>query len=254
MKSIQLILVMVCMLLFACAFSGCLGSDDPANNTTNNSTNNTTYDPVTMITVTKEGLAIGANEKIEISLPTASRLGYRWEAENVSGLNITSEFDGNPATAENGSANTVFTITADKEGSYNFTALYKHVSSDTPTYTVTQKLDYAAPVDNASETPNLILTYEGVPTPKTGGVVEIKTSGNPTTGYTWTPLMSENGMLRLLDSKYVEDGHEDDMVGVGGTYIWYVTSDVAGTYMFDAAESRGSEEPVTKFYFNITFV
>ncbi|WP_166627375.1 protease inhibitor I42 family protein [Methanimicrococcus blatticola] len=245
---------MMCMLLFACAFSGCLGSDDSANNTTNNSTNNSTDTSVTVITVEKEGLAIGANEKIQISLPTASRLGYRWVAENVSGLNITSELKNNPATAENGSADTIFTITADKEGSYIFKADCKHVSSDTPTYTITQQLDYAAPIDSISETPNLILTYEGIPTPKTGGVVEIRTRGNPTTGYTWIAPMSENGMLRLLDSTYVEDEHEEGMTGVGGTYIWYVTSDIAGTYMFDAIEFRGTEEPVSKFYFNITFV
>ncbi|WP_318786188.1 protease inhibitor I42 family protein [Methanimicrococcus hacksteinii] len=245
----------VCVLLLACAFSGCIGSDDPANDENNtNNTNNTTYNASTTVTVSKNGLGIGADEIIQIVLPENRAKNYRWEVVPEDGLNIAESESGNLREDENANPVKIFNITADEEGSYVFTALYKHASREVLTYTFTQRLDYTVPTGNTSADPNLVLTIEGIPTPKAGGIVEIKTRGNPTTGYTWAAQMSENGMLRLLDSKYVEDEHEEGMTGVGGTYVWYVTSDVAGTYLFDAAEFSPSGNMTGKFYFDITFI
>jgi Predicted secreted protein len=172
MKSGALFLVLVCVFLSACALSGCLGSDDSVNNTnntTNNSTNNsTTYNPVTVITVTEDGLEV--------------------EGSNDNG-------------------------------------------------------------------PSFIVDLNGTQIPKIGEVVEIRTKGNPTTGYEWKASMSENSKLKLLDSAYVADAHAEGMTGVGGTYIWYVTSDAAGTYVFNASYSRSWEnESIRSFSLDLTFV
>lgn len=253
MKSTKLIMAAVCVLLLACAFSGCIGSDDPANNTTNNST----YTPTTVVTVTKEDIVIGANEIIQIILPENPTTGYIWNAPAVDGLIIREVYvpDANPNDMTGVGGTKVFDITAEKEGSYDFKALYKRANDETSLYTFTQKLDYNAPVNDESSSPKLALKFEGEPTPKVGDVVEIRVRGNPTTGYEWTALMSENGMLKLLDSEYAEDEHEDEMAGVGGTYIWYVTSDVAGTYTFDASYGKSWEnESINNFYFDLTFV
>lgn len=244
-------MAIACVLLLACAFSGCLGSDDPANNTT--------YTPATTVTVTKDGLAIGANEVIQITLPENPTTGYTWFVPAVDGLIISENYvsDANPDNMAGVGGTKILNITAEKEGSYEFKALYKRANDNdnASLYTFVQKLDYAVPINTVSDSPNLALEFEGTPTPKVGEVVEIRTRGNPTTGYEWTALMSENGMLKLLDSKYVEDEHEEEMTGVGGTYIWYVTSDVTGTYTFDASYGRSWEDDViSKFYFNLTFV
>ena len=157
MKSIKVFLVLACVLLAACAFSGCLGSDEPANNS------NATYTPVTVVTATK---------------------------------NIT------------------------EEGGFRF-----------------------------------IFEFNGTITPKINEIVEIKVEGNPTTGYEWTASASENSTLKLLDSEYVENSHEEGMVGVGGTYSWYVTSDVAGIHVFDASYARSWESEFAEtFSLELTFV
>ena len=161
MKSIKVFLVLAFVLLAACAFSGCLGSDDPANNSTNNSTNTTDFTPVTVITATQ---------------------------------NTTEDAD----------------------------------------------LQF-------------IFDFNGTETPKINEVVEIRVAGNPTTGYQWTaPALEESG-LKLLGDKF-EDEHEMGMVGVGGTYIWYVTSETAGTYSFDAVYSRSFENETDPLSFSLPLI
>ena len=165
MKPITLFSILVCVFLSACVLSGCLGSDDSANNTTNNST---VYKPVTVITVTEDGLEV--------------------EGGNVGD-------------------------------------------------------------------PRFNVELNGTQVPKVGEVVEIRTKGNPTTGYEWKALVSESSNLKLLDSKYVENSNPEGMVGVGGTYIWHVTSNTPGTYAFVAAYGRSWEnESVSSFSLTLTFV
>ncbi|MDV0447395.1 hypothetical protein MsAg5_12830 [Methanosarcinaceae archaeon Ag5] len=263
MKQKTALLVLLCVLLAACAFSGCIGdsgnnstnssnsTNDTGNVSFNNTTNNSTYNPATTITVTKDGVDIAANEKVQISFPTASRMGNKWEAVPTDGLNIQSDFIVNEDVT---GGTTVFTITAKQAGSYNFTAVYKNAQGGTIS-TVVQKLDFIAPATTPAADPKLIIAYDGAPTPNVTEVIKIQTKGNPTTGYEWTALMSENGMLKLLDSVYVQDPSEPGMAGVGGIYEWYVTSDIAGTYTFDAQYARSWEDqPIDKFYIYVTFV
>ena len=165
MKSIKIFLVLACVFLSIGSLSGCIGSDNSANNTTNNST---VYKSATVITV--------MGDKLEV------------ESSNIGGPSFTAELNGTPAS-------------------------------------------------------------------KVGEVVEIRTKGNPTTGYEWEASMSENSTLKLLDSTYITDPNAEDLDGVGGTYIWYVTSDVAGTYAFNASYGRSWEnESVRLFSLDLTFV
>ena len=158
MKSIKVFLVLAFVLLAACALSGCLGSDDPANN----STNNTDFAPVTVVTAIQ---------------------------------NTTEGAD-----------------------------------------------------------PQFIFEFNGTETPKINEVVEIRIAGNPTTGYQWTAPAFNSSGLKLLGENYVEDEHEEGLVGVGGTYIWYVTSETAGTYSFDAVYSRSFENEADPLSFSLSLI
>ncbi|MDL2260787.1 protease inhibitor I42 family protein [Methanimicrococcus sp. OttesenSCG-928-J09] len=238
----------MCVLLLACAFSGCLGSDDSANNTT--------YTPVTTVTVNKIGLTIGANEMIQTILPENPSTGYTWEVIPTPGLNVEETYVAN----ENSDGMVgvggykIYNCTGDARGPYVFTVVYKRANEE-PLYTYTQRWDYASPIANPGTEPRLQLTYEGQPTTKVGEVVEIKTRGNPTTGYSWSAMNSGDDNIKVLDSKYIEDEHEEGMTGVGGTYVWYVTAEKPGSFQFDGAYSRNLEdEPEIVFYFDLVFV
>lgn len=248
MKLIQLVLATLCVLLLACAFSGCLGSDDPANNTT--------YTPVTTVTVNKVGLTIGTNEVIQAILPENPSTGYTWEVVPTPGLIVEETYvpnENNEGLVGVG-GNKIFNCTAEQRGPYNFTVVYKR-GNEEPLYTFAQRWDYASPIETPGTEPRLQVKYEGQQVIKVGDVVEVKTRGNPTTGYNWSVLQSGENNIKILDSKYIEDEHEEGMVGVGGTYVWYVTAEKAGNYQFDGTYSRSMEdEPAIVFYFNLAFV
>lgn len=46
--------------------------------------------------------------------------------------------------------------------------------------------------------------------------ITISLASNPSTGYSWSYKMSKEGIVKLIASKYQEDKHDSNMVGVGG--------------------------------------
>jgi len=97
----------------------------------------------------------------------------------------------------------------------------------------------------------LTVLFNGVVNPKAGEVVKICTDGNPTTGYYWT-ASPESGLTVLKDD-YITD-NTTGLVGAGGTYVWYVTAEKAGTYQFGATNQRSGQDPANLFFFDLTFV
>ncbi|WP_316557028.1 protease inhibitor I42 family protein [Methanimicrococcus hongohii] len=238
-------MVFTCVLLLACAFSGCIGSDDDdsADNTTDK------YDPVTTVNVQKRGIVLAANEVIQIILPENAAGGYLWIVSDIDGLIVEESV----SASENGSRTKVFNVTAERAGYYIFEALYIHNSRDFPTYTFTQGLDYASPIADPPEEPGLIMDFAGIPTPKAGSIIEVRARGNPSTGYTLDVQMTHKSHLQLLDVQFIRDEGGNETDGSDGTYVWYLTSDVPGTYMFDVFMSTGAEDPTALFYIDLTF-
>ncbi len=235
-------MVAACILIAACAFSGCLGSND--------SENDTKYDSVTTVNVQKRGIVLAANEIIQVILPENASGGYLWEVSDVDGLIVEESV----STSANGSRVKVFNITAERAGYFIFEALYTQNGKDTPVYTFTQGLDYASPIENPPEEPGLIMDFAGIPTPQIGSIIEVRSRGNPSTGYTLDVQMTHKSHLQLLDVLFVKDADGTNAAdGADGTYVWYLTSDVPGTYMFDVFMSKGADDPVALFYIDLTF-
>ena len=77
------------------------------------------------------------------------------------------------------------------------------------------------------------ITHAGHPA-YPGDYYDISVRGNPTTGYHW--VAAENPGLIVSEPVYIPDEAQEGMVGVGGTYHWYVTADKPGDYEFTAYE------------------
>ena len=50
------------------------------------------------------------------------------------------------------------------------------------------------------------------------GILSVSLEANATTGYTWSYEISDTNVVECQGDKYVEDEHEDGMVGVGGMF------------------------------------
>lgn len=75
------------------------------------------------------------------------------------------------------------------------------------------------------------------------GELIISVSGNPTTGYAWWATLLTDGVAKLEnpDGDYVEDPHEEDMVGVGGTYTFRLSPLAAGETLLHLKYFRSFE-------------
>ncbi|MDV0444393.1 protease inhibitor I42 family protein [Methanorbis rubei] len=250
------IVLLVLVVVAACVLAaGCIGTDNST--VTPTPTPTPSVEPVTVITVDKFGTAIPANDMIRFILPSNPTTGYQWITKNVSGLVINQTYEATPvAEGIVGSGGVeIFTITADKAGTYEFTAEYKRSwENETPAATFIQYLVYVDATDTPADIPMLSVVFVGDVNPKAGEVVKVITEGNPTTGYEWT--ITNDTQLKVLNSTFATSAIPGStMVGVGGFYEWLVTADKAGTYEFAAEYKRSWEdEPVGKFFFDITFV
>lgn len=51
---------------------------------------------------------------------------------------------------------------------------------------------------------------------------------NPTTGYTWTFVSSDEAIVTVTDNGYVSDPNPDQADGTGGVHSWVITAKAAG--------------------------
>ncbi|MDR2035357.1 MAG: protease inhibitor I42 family protein [Coriobacteriales bacterium] len=73
----------------------------------------------------------------------------------------------------------------------------------------------------------------------------VKLSGNPTTGYNWTYTLDNEGVVKELSNKYVEDPNPNNFDGVGGMYIFEFESVAKGETTISFFYARGWEEKPT---------
>ncbi|MDO5846040.1 MAG: protease inhibitor I42 family protein [Methanocorpusculum sp.] len=203
-----------------------------------------------------------AGDKIQFVLPANPTTGYEWNVTSSSGLTVVSEYvSDTPKTAEEEmmtgvGGKQIYTVSAPKAGTYTFTAVYKRSwETGEPDMTFTQTIIvHDADGHTAEENPVMKLVFDGDMHLRAGDVVRVTAAGNPTTGYDWNTTAGST--VTVLNTAYVEDAHEEYMVGYGGTFVWDVTAEKAGTYLFDAEYKRPWEENVPAedaFSFHLTF-
>ena len=101
-------------------------------------------------------------------------------------------------------------------------------------------------------TPRGVFTRIGERPPFPGEYADISVRGNATTGYHW--VAAENPGLIVSEPVYIPDEAPEGMVGVGGTYHWYVTSDKPGEYEFTAYEMPpAGDEPTGRAIVPVVF-
>ena len=246
MKKMILMSIGACVLISCILAAGCITPDVPVN----------IDDPVLVVTVEKEGVMIPAHAAMQYILPANPTTGYSWTVTESFGLTVTEEYKATPVPEgwTGGGGCQYYTLTAEKAGTYTFKAAYARPweTDAKPIDTISQTLVFSEPEnDDFSGDVMLTLLFNGVVNPKAGEVVKICTAGNPTTGYYWQ-ASPESG-LTLLKDEFLTNT-TPGLAGAGGTYVWYVTADKAGTYQFEASCQRSGQDPVNLFFFNLTFV
>jgi predicted secreted protein len=53
-----------------------------------------------------------------------------------------------------------------------------------------------------------------------GSQATVELKGNPTTGYTWIHEIANPDIIKEVAYEYISDQEDDDVVGVGGTFIF----------------------------------
>jgi predicted secreted protein len=72
-----------------------------------------------------------------------------------------------------------------------------------------------------------------------GSEIKLSLDENPTTGYTWN--MTING-LEVVNDEYLPSDTSGTMVGSGGTHVWYLKANEAGTATISGIYMRQWEE------------
>jgi len=89
---------------------------------------------------------------------------------------------------------------------------------------------------------------------KKGEAFRISLEGNITTGYSWTAKFDDRS-LELVEQKYVESGHEPDLVGAGGADNFTFRGLKTGRFEINFGYARPWEkgiEPVKTAVYEVT--
>jgi inhibitor of cysteine peptidase len=94
-------------------------------------------------------------------------------------------------------------------------------------------------------------------TVKTGDLIEVAIAGNPTTGFTWAPVMGDKdiALLELVgEPAYAADATDGTIVGSGGIYTITFKATAVGEATIDLVYSRSWEvaAPIQTFQATVT--
>ena len=201
--------------------------------------------------IIKEGTTYNIGDTVDILLPGDSEFVTWTVTRSSDGISIEDEGFIPGDKTSSGVGSQLFTITALKEGTHDFTI------SMLPTEK-TQKLIGEKPENFTSDifyadsmqvvktdaeplTPRGVFSVTGIAShfPCIGHAVQISIAGNPSTGYQWE-AQKTNGLL-ISEPTYTPFETEKDMVGSGGVYTWTVTSLNSGSYEFTALSTRSGD-------------
>jgi len=225
---------------------------------------------VTIIVPTIEGTFYNVGNIASIVLPENGTTGYQWNITsqdknlNIRDVGYQAAESTTATTADGKTLHLVGTggkhtywLTSEKAGTYKFTLKYMRSWEDeskaAAVYngTITFKDESDKAIFPNGPSTSFVFDTANI-NPKAGEYFKIVIpKGNATTGYTWKATGSG---LTIIDD-YIVDDHEEGMVGVGGTTVFYVKADKAGTYTLKAEYGRSWENsPIEAFEINLTFI
>ena len=77
-----------------------------------------------------------------------------------------------------------------------------------------------------------------------GKKLTVELKGNPTTGYQWTFIPDDSGVMKLAKDEYIENQHPKDYVGVGGRNV----------YVFNPAKNRPGNKTTLRFEYGRSWI
>lgn len=94
---------------------------------------------------------------------------------------------------------------------------------------------------------------EGVLSQKAPNRVYIDLSSNPTTGYSWTAEIEDEGIV-IIREEFLESGSNQQLVGAGGVQRFQVSGNTPGTtsIYFRYARPWESEQPTQTLLYRLT--
>ena len=209
---------------------------------------------VASIAVKKAGITYSIGDTMEVNLvnfPTAFPFYVKDHDEGIS----VEKKESSVKLGDKDASCVTFTITALKNGNHTFSIGVdfhgvKIEGRDDVVYEDTVHV-----VDTGAEpmTPRGVFTLIEGQAPYSGDYIDISVRGNATTGYHW--VAAENKDLIVSDPVYISDEAPEGMVGVGGTYHWYVTADKPGEYEFTTYEMPpAGDEPTGRVIVPVAFM
>jgi len=272
MKKVVIIGV-IALVVLGCVFvAGCTSQDTTKQpDQSKNTIQKDKITPAVTVTVpTVEGTFYNVGNIAQIVLPESAISGQWNITSKDDNLEIrdmgyqavksttTTTSDGKSTTVIGGDGgNHTYWITSEKAGTYKFTLKYTKSSEGKSTEvavyngTITFKDESDKAIFPDGPSTSFVFDTANI-NPKVGEYVKIVIpKGNATTGYTWKATGSG---LTIADD-YIVDEHPEGMVGVGGTTVFYVKADKAGTYTLKAEYGRSWENsPIEAFEINLTFI
>ncbi|HJJ30648.1 MAG TPA: protease inhibitor I42 family protein [Methanocorpusculum sp.] len=238
MKTVKktVLLLVAAAVLFGCIFAaGCVEETEKT--------------PVLSISIEKEGaLFYNIGDTFTVTLPSNPSTGYSWYATEAANLKCVES----SAAAESGlvgaPGSQTFVFSAEKEGTYLIELTYKRAGEDAGIYVYQDVLFVKKGDQHAAGK----FVFAGDYLPNAGDLVEITVSGNPaSTGYQWFASADEG--LTIVDETFIPAN--TDLVGAPGMYVWHVTADTPGAYIFYGTLARSADEtdPAGFFFVPVSF-
>ena len=226
----------VLILLAAAVFIGCIFAAGCVNTPTDK-------DPVLSISIEKEGsLFYNIGDTFTVTLPSNPSTGYSWVATPQEGLKFTETSEASDSGLLGAPGSQTFVFSAEKEGAFLIELTYKRAGDEGGIYVYQDVLNVKKGDNHATGK----FVFDGDYLPAAGDIVEISVSGNPaSTGFKWF-VEGDNG-LKIVSEKFVPA--ETDLVGAPGKYVWHVTSETPGAYIFYAGMARNVEDAPVSFFF-----
>ena len=228
-------LILIAVLTLVVVSAGCVEEK------TQDNTSMDIPDVVKIIDVEKTGTTYSIGDTMEVTFIGALENSKLYVKDHADGISVKDE----AVSAKLGGVEVSavkFTITALKGGDHSFTIAIgnpdfnEHGLVDVLNKEVYKDTMHVVETGAEPMTPRGVFTMINLADHPTypGEYYEIAIRGNATTGYHW--VAAENPGLIVSEPVYIPDEAPEGMVGVGGTYHWYVTSDKPGEYEFTAYE------------------
>ncbi|HJJ38731.1 MAG TPA: protease inhibitor I42 family protein, partial [Methanocorpusculum sp.] len=197
----------------------------------------------------KEGaLFYNIGDTFTVTLPSNPSTGYSWYATEVDGLKCDESSEAADTKLVGAPGSQTFVFTAEKEGYFPVELVYKRAGEDAGIYVYQ---DYLF-VKNGDQHATGKFVFAGDYLPDAGDLVEITVAGNPaSTGYQWFETVDEG--LKIVDKTFIPAN--TDLVGAPGKYVWQVTAETPGAYMFYGTLARSADEtdPAGFFFVPVSF-